>query len=253
MKKLMLIVLSIVLVLSVLAVSVCAEVADIFHTDVTKEGINPVECMCYGNLNCSHYVDQNEVHYFAWSGAFKNREKMIDFKPVSAREDVYNGLPCIFDKGGSLNDESTVVFLDGVPNLGDYLFAFHTEVKSVYIPDSVKEIGEHTFLRGCKTTIYCNESNEYVRTYAALHNMACYLIDTDKYFAPSIKYGDVNEDGVINAKDVLTFRKYLAKQVILNDLCPADCVYDCQINAKDLLALRKYLAKYDIVLGAEGK
>ena len=62
-------------------------------------------------------------------------------------------------------------------------------------------------------------------------------------------YGDVNDDGKINMKDVLSMRKYIAGMTITINLENADCYYDNRINIKDVLWLRKYIAGQSVKLG----
>ncbi len=60
--------------------------------------------------------------------------------------------------------------------------------------------------------------------------------------AAEVKAGDANADGLINMKDVLTIRKYLADMEVVIDLDGADAYADGEVNTKDVLALRQYLA-----------
>lgn len=55
-------------------------------------------------------------------------------------------------------------------------------------------------------------------------------------------YGDANGDGVVNMKDVLTVRKYLADMEVYIVLEAADCYTDDAVNTKDVLALRQFIA-----------
>lgn len=54
--------------------------------------------------------------------------------------------------------------------------------------------------------------------------------------------GDANADGVINLKDVLVLRKYLADIPVEIDLVGADMTRDNTVNMKDVLALRLRIA-----------
>ncbi|MBR2731771.1 MAG: leucine-rich repeat protein, partial [Clostridia bacterium] len=64
-------------------------------------------------------------------------------------------------------------------------------------------------------------------------------------------FGDANGDGVINGKDVLLLRKYLAnynddtQTSTVSVFNGADANNDGVVNGKDLLLLRKYMANYD--------
>ena len=54
--------------------------------------------------------------------------------------------------------------------------------------------------------------------------------------------GDPNDDGVINMKDVLTLRKYMASIEVYINLKAADVTADGVVNMKDILQLRKFVA-----------
>ena len=56
---------------------------------------------------------------------------------------------------------------------------------------------------------------------------------------PAVIPGDANADGVINTKDILTIRKYLAGMDVFIDMEGADRTKDGVVNMKDVLALRK--------------
>lgn len=62
-------------------------------------------------------------------------------------------------------------------------------------------------------------------------------------------FGDAYADGNINAKDILTTRKYLANINTPIYLTAADSNADFEINAKDILLLRKFIANYSLTLG----
>ena len=68
-------------------------------------------------------------------------------------------------------------------------------------------------------------------------------------------YGDVNGDGVINTKDVILLRKYIAAKNPITGECDveisagADANGDGVINTKDVILLRKYIAAKDPITG----
>ena len=57
-----------------------------------------------------------------------------------------------------------------------------------------------------------------------------------------VLYGDANGDGVVNMKDVLAVRKYVAEMETALDLAAADINRDEAINMKDVLAVRQIVA-----------
>lgn len=64
-----------------------------------------------------------------------------------------------------------------------------------------------------------------------------------------IVYGDANGDGVVDSKDVLIVRKYLAKWNVTIHEKEADTNADGKVDAKDVLRIRKYLSKIIETLG----
>ena len=60
--------------------------------------------------------------------------------------------------------------------------------------------------------------------------------------AKEILYGDANNDGMVNMKDVLAMRKYVADLPVELDFDAADTNGDGAVNMKDILTVRKYIA-----------
>lgn len=63
-------------------------------------------------------------------------------------------------------------------------------------------------------------------------------------------YGDLNSDGVVNKKDSLLLKMYLAGNTTDIDTDAADVFTDGSVNKKDSLLLKRYLAGNDVVLGS---
>ena len=64
-----------------------------------------------------------------------------------------------------------------------------------------------------------------------------------------ILYGDLNSDGLVNKKDSLLMKMYLADNATVIDMQAADVYADGTINKKDSLYLKQYLAGLDVELG----
>jgi len=62
-------------------------------------------------------------------------------------------------------------------------------------------------------------------------------------------YGDLNSDGLVNKKDSLLMKMYLADNLTTIDVQAADIYVDASINKKDSLLLKQYLAGLDVELG----
>ena len=61
-----------------------------------------------------------------------------------------------------------------------------------------------------------------------------------------VVYGDVNNDGAVNMKDILQLRKYIAGYSVTINETNTDVNLDGSINMKDVLVIRKYIAGYKI-------
>lgn len=96
-------------------------------------------------------------------------DRMADLTPDGARPPVLSG------NTEMSRDVIEILFCEGVPNIGDYLFSQRPELTRVYLPDSVTEIGEHAFADGCQTTIYCHRGS-CAEQYAKDHGLSYQLI-----------------------------------------------------------------------------
>ncbi len=131
----------------------------------------------------------------------------------------------------------SVTIPNSVTEIGDYAFSGCTELTSITIPDSVTSIGKWTFI-GCNNlTIYCHE-NSYAMNYA-IENGIKYLF---------MVLGDPSGDGVIDATDLIYFRKAL---LLGNNSFDErlDVTGDGKFDLTDLVRIKKYLADNSIPLG----
>ncbi len=64
-------------------------------------------------------------------------------------------------------------------------------------------------------------------------------------------YGDANEDGAVNMKDVLLMRKYVAEIPVTLNFANSDVNADDAVNMKDILSVRKFVAELIDHLGPE--
>lgn len=63
--------------------------------------------------------------------------------------------------------------------------------------------------------------------------------------APTVRYGDVNSDGIIDLQDVLLVQRYVAKRIDASRLttAAADVNGDSIIDLQDMLLIQRYVAK----------
>ena len=131
-----------------------------------------LECMCFPDHFCmAHRVgcwagDGYMYTIFDWNHRTCKDTRMEDFTAEDHPLCDYNEAP----------NSVPIVFIEGLPNIGDYLFFNHPTVSMVCIPDSVKEIGEHAFCDNCKTIIGCHKGS-YAESYAKAHGLTVKIIE----------------------------------------------------------------------------
>ena len=74
-------------------------------------------------------------------------------------------------------------------------------------------------------------------------------VETVTFTVPDYMPGDLNDDGIINAKDSVLLAQHLASWAVEMNKDAADCNGDGVINAKDSVLLAQYLANWDVSLG----
>lgn len=79
-----------------------------------------------------------------------------------------------------------------------------------------------------------------------------YAAEDELPVMPSFIYGYLNNDGIVNTKDAVLIKQYLAgyKELEIN-LAAADVSKDNAITSADAVKLLRYLAGYDVTLGTE--
>ena len=125
-----------------------------------EAGYDGIECMDI-DLGLYHLIparNGGRGDYFHWTGRL---EKM----PANVEENE-----CCFTSATSA--PATVIFFDGVPNLGKDLFKWwEGTTKDVYIPDSVTEIDEDCFVENSTITLHFTANNEVALAYAQSRGM----------------------------------------------------------------------------------
>ncbi len=157
-----------------------------------------------------------------------------------------------------------VVVSNGITRIGCYAFYECINLESITLYKTVKSIGDSAL--GTCTSLavinyYGNEKgwenvtkgaywNSYAGADTAGGTYSVVIIPDD-----SITYGDATGDGIIDSKDLVRLKKYLAaydydtetSSVDISD--GADATGDGIIDNKDLVRLKKYLANFDYDTG----
>ena len=66
---------------------------------------------------------------------------------------------------------------------------------------------------------------------------------------PTIRYGDINDDGKINNRDLGLLQQYLSSFPVTVNLAACDVTNDGRVNNRDLGLLQQYLTGFPVELG----
>jgi hypothetical protein len=118
------------------------------------------------------------------------------------------------------------------------------------LPRTVTAIGQHAF-NGCKnlTNVYYTGSvDEWTAIAVGGGNGSLYAAQLTVDYVLYI-FGDVNDDGKINNKDLGLLQQYVnGWEVVVNEKA-ADVNGDSKVNNKDLGLLQQYVNGWDVELG----
>lgn len=172
----------------------------------------------------------------------------------------------LFDKGrdtllyypASKSGEYTVP--DGVSKIGDYSFYYTNQVTTVYLPESITDIGEGAFGTSSIDTIYFYGDLPVIEPYAfhSLDLCAYYPVknttwsgvkDGEIYNAYSLEWkviekGNLNGDESINIVDLMMCLHHVSGRTLLtgNALAVADINDDGTVNIVDLMRMLHYVS-----------
>ncbi len=130
---------------------------------------------------------------------------------------------------------------DGVTQIGNRCFAGCAQLEAVYIPASVKKLGEDVFRNSDNVTVYTTQGSA-AQKYCSENNVNCVVINEDEI--PSKLLGDVNGDKDVNINDVTFMQRELAGYK--TDFYPQNCDYDnnCIFDINDATRLQLDLAGF---------
>ena len=233
MKKMVAIILSALLCVSLFAVPAAAH-----GNDNRGQKLSIALGFSFGNESGhNYYLYENEPDtvYFDFTG------RSYDFDDVendeNARAYKYS-LECEKKNNNANNffNRENIVIGDKVTYLGNNFFADYYKVSNIYVPDSVTEIGTNVFPSQTDAIIHCGKNSPAIK--GALE--AGLRFDTNG----QTHKADVNGDGDINLLDLVAMRKALAKWHSGYEVTAIDANGDGKVNLLDLVLLRKFLAKW---------
>ncbi|MBR3448365.1 MAG: leucine-rich repeat protein [Oscillospiraceae bacterium] len=135
---------------------------------------------------------------------------------------------------------ASIVIPEGVTSIGDSAFSRCRKLTGITIPESVTTIHKNAFDPLFSRVTIRGYSGSYAEAFAQSHNIKFEsLVDAPE---PQVKYGDVNDDGSVDLKDVTELRRALADWDVTINEKAADVNRDGSLDLKDLVILRRYLA-----------
>ncbi len=156
--------------------------------------------------------------------------------PVSyTKSNGFSDMISTLDSGSDMSQLKEVKFVwDSLSNIsGDYSL-FTVKFK---IMDNVKS-GNYSIGLNQNTTIFANSSLNDVLYSVILNNIVI----------GSILKGDVNKDGIVNGKDVVLLRQYVAgfpsATLTSEQIDTGDVTGDGLANGKDIVKIRQYIAGF---------
>lgn len=137
-----------------------------------------------------------------------------------------------------------VVINKGVKEIGPFTFDLCQDLTTVTIPKTVTSIDEDAFYGCSKFSTVKGYKGSYAEEYAKENGLKFIPIEEDGGRTP----GDVNDDDVVDIKDVTILKQYLAKWNVMINTENADVDGDREVTIKDLTILKQYLAKWKVEL-----
>lgn len=138
---------------------------------------------------------------------------------------------------------TSVVIPVNVAKIGDNAFVNCSEIMDIKIPKKTISIADNVFSYTEKMTI-TGIKDSYAEKYAA--NKGIKFSETTE----DIECGDINGDGIIDTKDAVLIKKYLAGYKGINiSIDIGDVNGDGEISSADAVILLKKLAGYNVMLG----
>ncbi len=222
-------------------------------------------------------VDENNSLYKSVDGILFNKNGILLIKYPQGKGSVGYIVPTnvtvigewAFDGCDTLE---TVIIPDGVSAIGTAAFQRCYSLKELRIPKSTESIGSYA-LNHCydlESIKYDGTEKEWESVYKGNKWDQSTGRDTAKgtyalvFGVEDIIYGDATGDGLVDGKDLVRLKKYIAafdydtgtSDILLE--AGADATGDGMIDGKDLVRLKKYIAAYDwdtgtsdVVLGPE--
>ena len=136
---------------------------------------------------------------------------------------------------------TSVMIPSGATTIGESAFEDCAGLEDVHIPASVTEIGDNAF-SGCSNLAYicCNTEDCYAKTYADENNIEFRLCE---HCMTERVAGDASGDGVLDLRDAVLIRRYLAGGWdVTIDETASDVDGDGEVTLQDVSLIIRYLA-----------
>lgn len=186
---------------------------------------------------CSPVVDENGVFYFKNdSGCLMAYGPSVTLELTKAPDKTAYAAGETFDPAGM---QVTLVYANGQRRDVTAYMQYNT--------DPLGE-GDSSITLRFPYTLYHDEDTENGRKTGVTTqtpNLQISITVSGETPTPSVRYGDLNDDGVVSLQDVLLLQQYVAKRVDAEkiNVAAADLNGDGVVSLQDVLLLQQYVAK----------
>ena len=115
----------------------------------------------------------------------------------------------------------------------------------------VDKVCHHEFVHPCgRFCLFCGEERliDVAHTYDDDKDPDCNYCGEERML-PTIRYGDINDDGKINNRDLGLLQQYLSSFPVTVNLAACDVTNDGRVNNRDLGLFQQYLSGFPVELG----
>ncbi|MBE6852255.1 MAG: hypothetical protein E7505_02095 [Ruminococcus sp.] len=136
-----------------------------------------------------------------------------------------------------------IILLDSVSSINDYAFAHCSSLTSITVTNPECEIFDHEYTISDTATIY-GYTNSTAEAYAEKYQKKFVSLCDKPITTPDITetvYGDVDNNGVVNARDLMKLKQYLLLIVDTEEVPNGDLNKDSKIDTNDMIKLIQLL------------
>lgn len=228
------------------------------------EGVNEIEASAFQNCISLKEIILPESLTKLWHMAFYNCEKLEKIELPEELEhlggNAFNKTKYYLNESnwdnGALYVDNYLIYLkedvsgcysvkEGTTHIASNAMISNIKLIHIELPDTIKKIDNFVLMDGNKYIYYSGTEEERNQIRIGINNDG--ISNSIWHYEQNISefvYGDVDDNGVIDAEDALLVLKYACKMITLDEIqkFAADTTYNSRLNAEDALEILKYSA-----------